>query len=555
MNSQNILLLTLSIASLIFIPPSSVLLAHASGVVYILPQTVPLQSVGSSFTVQVQVAGMDQFDGWDILVRFDSSVINATSISIAGNIFDANTTGNLPLETYHCINGVNSKLSDCSGDGMGTVHSSVVYFTNPPPPQLASGYGLLFTITYKIVGRGTYSPIQFQKIIITNPNPVVISPPQDGEYGIPPGQGFKVTPSPTSARILIGTKMEITLNVSSYGGYSGTVDLRTSVPTLGLNIYLNASSLTISTGQPAYANLTVVSDPAYNQASQYVITVTASSNGFPQTTTITVNTFETPDFIFGASPSKLKVHATSSGSSIITVAADRGFYGSVHLKMDVPSIPGLIAYLGATDFVNVSENHPGSTVFSVRTPPSDVPFVYQINITASSQWSTHLPFPIFVVSPPPDYSFQIGASSFVVQAGQSRTFTLNATSVDYFKGQLYLLASSLSGIKEVFSRSPIHLDFTNSSTTLMTITTDPFLTPGNHYINVTALGTTFLGALGPQVNHSLIVTVTIPAVAASRTIFGLQPLAYFGIVGVLWLGLIGAAVKEIRRPKQKRFLS
>jgi hypothetical protein len=30
---------------------------------------------------------------------------------------------------------------------------------------------------------------------------------------------------------------------------------------------------------------------------------------------------------------------------------------------------------------------------------------------------------------------------------------------------------------------------------------------------------------------------------------------YFGIVGTLWAGLIGVAVKEIRKPKPKRFLS
>ncbi len=28
-----------------------------------------------------------------------------------------------------------------------------------------------------------------------------------------------------------------------------------------------------------------------------------------------------------------------------------------------------------------------------------------------------------------------------------------------------------------------------------------------------------------------------------------------GIVGVLWLGVIGAAIREIRKPKTKRFLT
>jgi hypothetical protein len=86
----------------------------------------------------------------------------------------------------------------------------------------------------------------------------------------------------------------------------------------------------------------------------------------------------------------------------------------------------------------------------------------------------------------------------------------------------------------------------------MTVSTDAFLALGFHSINVTALGTTFLG---DPVNHSAIINVKIIPATGILTILGLHPLVYFGIVGTLWAGLIGVAVKEIRKPKPKRFLS
>ncbi|SRR6266568_292432 len=163
-----------------------------------------------------------------------------------------------------------------------------------------------------------------------------------------------------------------------------------------------------------------------------------------------------------------------------------------------------------------------------------------------------MPFTITAKSPSPDFIFQIGSPGFVVQAGQSRTFTLNMTSVDYFKGQLFLLATSLSGIKEVFTRPSVALDFGSSSTSLMTITTDAYLAPGNYIVNMTALGTTFLGV---SVNHTITTTITVTSIPIAKTILGLQPLSYFGIIGALWIAVIGAAIREIRKPKPKRFLS
>jgi hypothetical protein len=495
------------------------------------------------------VAGLDPFNGWDIQIQSNPSVVNATSLSIDGNLLAVNDSIQL-FQVANCING-----SSChaSGDGMGVVHSAAFAIGSQLP--LGSSDGLLFTITYKVVGSGTYSSIHvFSAVIADAPNPIPVSvETQDGTYGVPPGQGFKLSASPNATSMRIGFKVNVTVTVSSFGGYSGIVDLAPRSSQSGLLTSFNVTSVSLLPSRPSYVNLNVSSDPAfskYNQTGTVRITVTGTSSGLHETTAVSIDVLPPPDFVMGVSPSLLKIHATNSGSSIITLDTQSGFSGPIHLRMDVPPVPGLLASLGAADFT-ISPGQPATTVFAVRTPPSDLPFKYLINITASSQSSIHDPFQIIVRSPSPDFGFQIGGSGFVVQAGQSRSFTLNMTSVDYFKGQLFLLASSFSGMKEAFTRSSVALTFGNSSTSLMTITTDSYLAPGNHNINVTVLGTTFLGV---PVNHTQIITITVVPVAVAKTILGLQPPIYFGIVGVLWLGIIGAAVREIRKPKPKRFL-
>ena len=498
--------------------------------------------------MQVKIAGVDPFNGWDIQIESNQTVIKATTLSIAGNVLAANYSETI-LPAVNCINGINYPTSHCdSSDGPGIVHSAAVGLQGTPPTGPVDG--LLFTINYTVVGSGSYTPLLFLRHIVTNGPTAISVSTRNGIYGIAPVQGFKLIPSPNSTSIRIGSKANITLTISSFGGYSGTVDLTLITSQSGLLLSLNVSGISLSPSRPSHVNVNVVADPAYPQAS-ITITVTGTSSGLQESTTVSILTLNKPDFIFGVSPSILKIHATDSGSSIVTLDTDSGFSGSIHLKMDVPPVPGLIAFLGATDFT-ISPGKPGATVFAVRTPPSDFAFIYKINITASSQSLTHMPLLITVKSPSPDFAFQMGGSGYVVQAGQSRSYTLTMTSVDYFKGKLFLIATSLSGIKEVFSRPFVALDFGNSSTSLMTITTDAYLAPGNHIINMTALGTTFLGG---RVNHTITTTITVVPVPIARTIIGLQPLAYFGIVGALWLGIIGAAIREIRRPKPKRLLS
>ena len=139
--------------------------AAAAGNLYINPALTASLPVGSTFSVQVKVGGLDQFNGWEIQIGSDPTVISATSISTAGNIFLANTTGGIPFELRNCVNGSGTGccLTSCAPlDGPGIADSAYGY------TKSVSGSGLLFTVTFKVVGNKPFSPITIQNDQFSN---------------------------------------------------------------------------------------------------------------------------------------------------------------------------------------------------------------------------------------------------------------------------------------------------------------------------------------------------------------------------------------------------
>ena len=533
-----------------------------SDLLYASPGYTTTLPTGSTFSIAIKVANFEAFNGWDIHVRTDPSVLSPVSLTINSNIFAANFSSDIPFTVADCLNGA-GMVGDCGHDpygGSGVVWSAVSYIGAP-----ASGYGSLFNITYSVQSAG-FSSINILHDAITSGSGTTGIPHTTlgGSYGTyVPHPDFSIESNPASLTLTLASSGNVSqtsvMTLSSFDNFTGTANIAAYS---SLQSTINPKQVFLPKNGTATSTITVWANSS-TISTQYFVNITAVIGSTRHSQLMTVQVNPIPDFLMSVSPSLLKIHATNSGSSIITLDTESGYSGGVHLRMDVPQVPGLIASLGATDF-NISPGNPAAAVFAVRTPASAYPFKYLINITASSSQSIHVPFTITVRPPGSDFNFQIGAPGFVVQAGRSLTVTLNATSVDYFRGQLFFLASSFSGIKSVFTRPSVALDYGlgsnaiskidygNSSSSQMTITTDPNLSLGNHNINVTTLGTTFLGV---PVNHSVIITVTVIPTPSTAMILGLQPVAYFGIIGVLWLGLLGVAVREIRRPKPKRFLT
>jgi hypothetical protein len=163
------------------------------GNLYLTPEFTSVSTIGSTFTVQIKIQAMDQFNTWDIEVASDPSVLNATSLSITGNTFEVNTTGGSAFEIVHCING---KGTGCtSTDGSGIVHSS---YGNTVP---VSGSGLLFTIVYQIIGSNPNSPLTIRNDQLGSANPAgvphnTLSGVYGGVSSVTGGAGGGMRPRP-----------------------------------------------------------------------------------------------------------------------------------------------------------------------------------------------------------------------------------------------------------------------------------------------------------------------------------------------------------------------
>src|SRR5712691_2993126 len=177
---------TLSILVLILLSFSalSTLALHTAraqqGTLYVLPAHTGTMAIGSTFSVKIQVADIDPFNAWDISVQSDPTVLSPQSLTITGNLLAINFTTTV-FELINCINGAGTGC--IATDGAGIAHSAVTGFG--PPPQTTTSSGLLFTITYKVIGTGS-SPIHIFNDVIANGATGAAVPhfTMDGSYGI-----------------------------------------------------------------------------------------------------------------------------------------------------------------------------------------------------------------------------------------------------------------------------------------------------------------------------------------------------------------------------------
>src|SRR6266704_5501476 len=187
-SSRLVLLLAWTVFPLLLVVPSSIPPVHAAGTLFVGPSQQGPVTVGTTITYQVNVTGMDPFDGWDVVVQADLSVLDPLSISVAGNVLGSVT------QIANCVNGTGSGCS--INDGAGGAQSAADSFSTP-----IGGSGLLFTITYKVVNDGfSYLRIPAGLDTIVNSGVAVAhSDSRPAVYGNPPFvpiADFTFSPSP-----------------------------------------------------------------------------------------------------------------------------------------------------------------------------------------------------------------------------------------------------------------------------------------------------------------------------------------------------------------------
>ena len=304
-----IALVLIVVASLIAVPASTLSVRGQSvGLVCIAatgstscPNGIPSfnGAQGSQLTVTVFLQGSDPIGGFDIFVKTINSVLNPSSASLSGSLITS------PTFTTECINGV-AVQGSCSSpaNGLGVVEVSTIDSSGNNVCS-APCTGLLFSITYNIVGTGT-TDISYPSDPSCSPSSVSGSDTcilvfdnignvdnenvQIGTFANGPPD-FSVTAIPDSLTVFQGSSSTSQVVVSSTGGYSGPVSLTSTVApvvTNGPTSSLSTNSVTLTPGSSSTVILTV-SASLSTPTGSYNVTVTGTGGSISHSKRVAVS--------------------------------------------------------------------------------------------------------------------------------------------------------------------------------------------------------------------------------------------------------------------------
>ena len=515
---------------------------------FISPAKISPAALGSSINLNVSVASMPTFNAWDILVKTDPTIINATSISLTNSMLAGGSS------LVSCINNVGTSCNPAAGDGMGVAHSAVVGFGSR-----ASGSGVLFTITYRVVGdviTGSGSPIViFNDHLSTPIGSDILHVTSNGVYGTQPSlPDFELIAGSTSLTVVQGSSNMTALSLTSLNGFAGIVNLTLAIsPTIhaGLTASLTKPNVTLTLASSGSSTLKI-SATSLTQASTYTVAVTGSSGSISHQVSISVELDLQPFFEVSASPSLLMVHAGQFGNSILTLTSKYGFSGNIILTVASPQ--GVDTTLNETT-LRLGAGRQVEAAVTISVPLSRFAFIYRINVTATSGSLSPVVSQINVQPPPATFSTNVGSGSIDVEAGRSANSTIIISSVDYLYGFVYISAE-MSGGAASLSTTRVFLLPNGTANSTATVTIGANTVPGHYLLLLTIyqLGSQTNGV--PSQTTSVPVTILVTGIAHARSlsspnlILGLSPPVYFGILGVLAAILGALSVQTYRKSKE-----
>ncbi len=491
----------------LFLASSSIPLAHAAGTLFISPASQGPFSVGTTITYQVNVTGMDPFNAWDVSVKTDPNILNPVSISVAGDILGS------VFQVANCINGSGTGCSIT--DGAGVAHSSAASGTG----IAFSGNGLLFTITYQVVGTGfSYLTIPPGLDILANSGSAVSHATAEGVYGVAP-----IVSNPAFLIIPAGSFENSTITVNSINGFAGKVNVTAVVsPSIsnGPSALLTNStpftgpkvSVVLSAGGTNKVSLNVTTTAA-TPAQIYTVDVTEASGILQHSFFVPVNV---EDFNVTASPKSLSFVAGSFATSTIGLNSTNGLEGNVTLGVAVSPVVanGPVALLSNSSFTGTSVivalatgGNIATATLNVATTPATPAGAYSVTVTGTHGGITHSV--VITVTVKADFTVTASPASLSVVPGNFNMSNIVLSSFG-LTGAVTIAVSVLpvisNGPSLLLSNSSstgasLHLGLmpggTNSATLKVTTTAT---TPDQAYtVNVTAT----IGSL----KHFFLVTV------------------------------------------------
>jgi len=191
---------------------------------------------------------------------------------------------------------------------------------------------------------------------------------------------FSISASSTTVNIQVGSSGTSSVTLRSLAGFSGTINLSTSVTPSGLTASINPGTISLSAGGSGSSTLTVSS----STVGTYAVTVTGTTGSSTHSITINVNV---QDFSLSANPLSLSLARGGTGTVTINLASLAGFSGPVSLSaVCTPNGPRLSL---SSSSVSLSSGGSATSTLTVHTLHKTPPGSYTITITATSGSLTH----------------------------------------------------------------------------------------------------------------------------------------------------------------------
>jgi len=474
----------------------------------------------STFTLEVDVAGSDTTNGFEVAVITDPNVLLPTSANISGTGTLVNILGS-PLTLVNCINnGVGGASTNCVPgiDGNGVAHMAVTSLGGLSSPPTT---GRLMYVNYQVIGVSSGSLITY----VQNADPTICgasSHSPDCVFISNGGGGFDteniqtarfvnipyftMSSNPESIQVPQGSNANSTIILTSHSGFTGPVTLDASITPTGPTKAFNTTTVTLIADGTGGSLLTVSAGPLVPVGS-YTVNVTGTDPTQQRFVFVAI-TVVIPDFTVTPVPASLKISLGKNGTSTISLSSQNGFKGTVNLSASISSPGPVLSFDTTTVVLGIGETKASLLTVSTKSAPIGN---YDITITATNDTSVPQHTTIITLQlVSPDFTIKASQSSFTIPpSGPVETSTITLESHNGFNGTIDLSVSiipSSNGVAAVPSPASIVLDNTNQgmiSGSTLAITVGSSAGIGTYTIIV--VGTNRTTTLTHNVNITLIV--------------------------------------------------
>ena len=295
------------------------------------------------------------------------------------------------------------------------------------------------------------------------------------------GPDFRMTASPSLLTIREGQTGQSTITLTSVLGFSGRVNLSTSIYGT-ITAALTNSSISLTSGGQANTTLTVTVPSTTTPGFASVSVTGIGPNNLSHSAYIELNVTG-PDFTLSASSTFFTLKAGQTGNSTLTLSARAGFSGAIILTSS--SYSNLQSTLNPLS-VTLNSTRPSSTaLLTITVPLGTTPGYYSITVTATSGNLVHYVY-IQVSVTGPDFSISTNPSFLTIRQGDIAKSTVTLTSIDNFSGNVTLSLSPSLYVAPSLSSNPVRLAPGGSANTTLAIQTFSFTPPGGYYLQITA---------------------------------------------------------------------